>query len=101
MHLFEVAFYTAGTLYAVFCEQILILYFLIVVGIYMALSTFLPGVRSLNIRKKFMVGTWTPPSEGVVINKMKIRVDTILDYLDSLPKENRPTLTHFVIKGVG
>lgn len=45
MHLFEFAFYTAGFLYALFAEQILILYFLLVVVAYIALGAFLPGAK--------------------------------------------------------
>lgn len=48
-----------------------------------------------------MLGTWTPPSEGVAIVKIKVRVDKVLNLIDSLPKEGRPTLTHFVIKAIG
>ena len=62
MHLFEVAFYTAGTLYALFTEQILIFYFLLVVGAYIAIGEVLPGAKNISIRKKIMLGTWTPPS---------------------------------------
>ncbi len=62
MHLFEIAFYTAGTLYALFSAPILIFYFLVVIGIYIAISTFLPGAKSISTRKKIMLGTWTPPS---------------------------------------
>ncbi len=62
MHLLEIAFYTAGTLYALFSAPILIFYFLAVIGIYVAISTFLPGAKSISTRKKIMLGTWTPPS---------------------------------------
>jgi len=48
-----------------------------------------------------MLATWTPPSEGVAIVKLKIRVDKTLQLIESLPKENRPTLTHFVVKAMG
>lgn len=74
MHLFEVAFYTAGTLYALFTEQILIFYFLLVVGAYIAIAEVLPGAKNISIRKKIMLGTWTPPSEGVITLKLPIRV---------------------------
>lgn len=101
MHLFEFAFYTAGTLYALFTEQILIFYFLIVVGAYLAVASFLPGAKEISIRKKIMLGTWTPPSEGVALLKFPVRVDKTLKLIESLPKENRLTLTHFVIKAIG
>lgn len=48
-----------------------------------------------------MLGTWTPPSEGVALIKHPVRVDKVLKLLEALPKENRPTLTHFVIKAIG
>jgi hypothetical protein len=78
MHLFEVGFYTAGTLYALFSEQILIFYFLVVVGIYLLISTYgLPGSKDISTRKKMMVGGWTHPSEGVIHNKMTVRVEKV------------------------
>jgi len=73
----------------------------LVVGAYLLISHFLPGAKDISIRKKIMLGTWTPPSEGVCIIKIPARVDKVLKLLDSLPKENRPTLTHFVIKAIG
>lgn len=48
-----------------------------------------------------MLATWTPPSEGVAIVKINARVDKVLKLIESLPKENRPTLTHFVVKAMG
>ena len=86
MHLFEFAFYSAGTLYALFTEQILIFYFLLIVGIYILISTIYPGAQDIGIRKKIMLGTWTPPSEGVAIVKVPVRVDKVLNLLNSLPK---------------
>lgn len=61
MHLFEFAFYTAGTLYALFTDQILIFYFLLVVGAYILISMIYPGAKPIGIRKKIMLGTWTAP----------------------------------------
>lgn len=78
MHLFEFAFYTAGTLYALFTEQILIFYFLIIVGAYIMISTLYPGAQNIGIRKKIMLGTWTPPSEGVAVVKVAVKVDKTL-----------------------
>lgn len=78
MHLFEFAFYTAGTLYALFQEQLLLFYFLLVVGVYLLVSNLLPGAKELSIRKKIMVGTWTPPSEGIIYMRVPVRVDRVL-----------------------
>jgi hypothetical protein len=86
MHIFEFAFYTAGILYALFTEQILIVYFLVVVGVYILLGSLIPGATELSIRKKIMAATWTPPSEGVAYLKNTVRVDKVLKFLDSLPK---------------
>lgn len=81
MHLFEVAFYTAGVFYALFSEQILIFYFLLVVGAYLIASNVYPGAKNIGIRKKIMLGTWSPPSEGVIHNRIPIRVDKLLKFL--------------------
>ena len=78
MHLFEFAFYTAGTLYALFTEQILIFYFLLIVGAYILISTIYPGAKNIGIRKKIMLGTWAPPSEGVAFVKIAAKVDKTL-----------------------
>ena len=86
MHLFEFAFYTAGALYAIFTEQILIFYFLVIVGLYILVGSLLPGTSELSIRKKIMVATWTPPSEGVAFLKNAVRVDKVVQLLESLPK---------------
>ncbi len=47
-----------------------------------------------------MLGTWTPPSEGVITVKIPVRVDKVLKLIESLPKDNRPTITHFAIKAM-
>jgi hypothetical protein len=66
MHLFGVAFILSGILFAIFKEQTLILYFLIVVGGYLVISNILPGAKNIGNRKKFMVASWSNPSEGVI-----------------------------------
>ncbi len=78
MHLFEFAFYTAGTLYALLTEQILIFYFLLIVGGYILISSIYPGAKDIGIRKKIMLGTWSPPSEGVAVVKISAKVDKAL-----------------------
>lgn len=45
MHLFEFAFYTAGILYALLFEQVLILFFLLVIGAYIFIASVLPGAK--------------------------------------------------------
>jgi hypothetical protein len=71
------------------------------VGAYILIAYLYPGAKDISIRKKIMLGTWTPPSEGVALVKVQVRVDKVLKLIESLPKENRPTLTHFTIKAIG
>lgn len=101
MHVFQVAFYTSGALYALFVDRTLFLYFLAVIAIYMGIAAILPGAKNISTRKKLMLGTWSPPSEGVIVNKQIVRVEKVQKLLDEMPKEGRPTLTHFVVKGCG
>ena len=61
-HLFKVAFYASGVFYALFIDQKALIPFFIVVALYFLISAILPGAKSLSIRKKFMLATWTPPS---------------------------------------
>jgi len=46
---------------------------------------------------------WTEPTEGNIYNKMKIRVNHALEFLEKeFPdKKTRPTLTHLAIKALG
>lgn len=74
MHIFQVAFFGAGALYALFEEQELLLYFFMIVGIYMAISAFYPGGKNISNRKKIMLSTWSEPSEGVIQVRVPIRV---------------------------
>lgn len=66
MHLFGVAFIVAGVLYSIFQERLLILYFILTVIGYLAISFVIPGGRNISNRKKIMVATWEDPAEGVV-----------------------------------
>lgn len=66
MHLFGVAFIVAGVLYAIFQERLLILYFILTVVGYLAISFVIPGGRNISNRKKIMVATWEDPGEGNV-----------------------------------
>ena len=86
MHLFELAFFTAGTLYALFREQALLFYFVVVVGIYLVIGKVLPGARDLSIRKKIMAGTWKPPSEGIIYARHPVQLDKVMELIENLPK---------------
>jgi hypothetical protein len=48
-----------------------------------------------------MNATWTHPSEGNIDVRVPVRVEKINKMIESLPKENRPSLTHFAIKALG
>lgn len=100
MHLFKVAFYGAGAYYALFEEQRLLIPFFAIFALYFLLSFVVKG-KGVSTRKKIMVATWNDPTEGNITVRVPVRVDRLTKLLESLPKENRPTITHFVIKGVG
>jgi hypothetical protein len=103
MHVFEFAFYTAGTIYALFYEPRLVVIFLAVVGLYCIISYLYPGAANIRPRRKICFATWTEPTEGNIYNKMKIRVNHTLEFLEKeFPdKKTRPTLTHLAIKALG
>jgi pyruvate dehydrogenase E2 component (dihydrolipoamide acetyltransferase) len=60
-----------------------------------------PGVKNLSVRRKLALSNWNPPSDGLIYNRIPLKVDKLLKYLDTLPLENRPTITHYVIKACG
>lgn len=73
MHVFLVAFYISGVLYAILEKQELILYFLFPICVYMLLSAFLPGSKSVGNRKKIMISTWGDPSVGSIYVRVPVR----------------------------
>ncbi len=76
MHVFKVAFYVSGAYCALFLDQSLLIPFLAVVAIYFFLgSFFLKGAKSISIRKKIMLATWSDPTEGVIINRVPVRTE--------------------------
>ena len=101
MHVFEVAFYVSGVYYALFIDRSVLLPFVSVVVLYFIASALLPGAKDLSIRKKIMNATWTHPSEGNIDVRIPVRVEKVKQIIESLPKENRPSLTHFAIKALG
>lgn len=101
MHIFDVAFYASGIYFALFIDSSILIPFIVVLVLYFIASAFLPGAKDLSIRKKIMNASWTPSSEGNITVRVPVRVDKISKILENLPKENRPTLTHFAIKAVG
>jgi hypothetical protein len=103
MHIFEFAFYSAGAIYAVLYEPRLVWLFLLVVGIYCLISFLYPGAADVRARRKIMFATWAEPAEGIIHNRMEIRVGHALDFLEKeFPdKHARPTITHLAIKAAG
>ena len=103
MHVFQVAFFLAGCLYAFINEQALILYFLLVLGAYMLISQFLPGGKTISNRKKIMLSTWSDPSEGIILLRLPVRTEKVQKIIDENTEEGKPhpTMTHFVIKACG
>ena len=53
---------------------------------YLVVAAFYPGAKNIGIRKKVMLATWTAPSEGVIHNRVPIRVDKLLKFLETIPK---------------
>lgn len=101
MHVFEVAFYVSGVYYALFVDHSILLPFVLVIALYFIASALLPGAKDLSIRKKIMNATWTHPSEGNIDVRIPVRVEKVQKIIESLPKETRPSLTHFAIKAAG
>lgn len=86
MHLFKFAFYCTGALYALFVERALLLYFVLIVAAYFILSAVWPGAKSLSTRKKIMLGTWSEPGEGIITTRVAVRVEKVLELLETIPK---------------
>lgn len=87
MHLFEFSFYGAAILFAIFYYPILVVIFLMFVAGYVLISYLYPGAKTVGIRKKIMIATWTNPSEGVIHLNVKVRADKALNFLEKYPKE--------------
>lgn len=76
MHVLKVAFYVSGIYYALFVDHSLMLPFLAVVALYFIVGGFfLKGAKSISIRKKIMLATWSDPAEGVIINRVPVRTE--------------------------
>lgn len=76
MHLFAVAFFVSGVLFAIIQQQSLILYFLLTIAIYLGIGAVLPG-KSISNRKKIMVASWENPAEGVIQVRVPCRTEKV------------------------
>ena len=86
----------------IFCyESSLLYYFFGVICLYFLISVCFPGAQSLSIRRKLASCQWPPPSDGLIYNRIPLRVDTVLKFIQSYPEGERPTLNHFIIKACG
>lgn len=101
MHVFQFSFYCTAVIFAFLYEVNLVYWFLSFVALYVLISVLYPGAKSLSTRRKFALSNWSPPSDGVIYNNISLRVDKVLSFIESCPKEKRPTITHFVIKACG
>ncbi len=59
MHIFKVAFYVSGAVYALFFDQGLLIPFTIVVVIYLLAGKFLNRGKDISTQKKIMLATWS------------------------------------------
>lgn len=100
MHLFAVAFFVSGVLFAILQQQSLIIYFLLTIAVYMVIGIVLPGKRISN-RKKIMVATWENPTEGVIQVRVPCRTEKVEELIKNNTTGEKFTITHFVIKAAG
>ena len=101
MHVFQFAFYGAGIYYALFIDRAVLLPFFAIVIAYFVISAFLPGAKNLSTRKKITSATWEAPNDPTIIGRTGVRTEKITKLLENIPKENRPSMTHFCIKACG
>ena len=105
MHLFQVAFFCSGALYALLEAPSLLLYFFAVIGIYFSFSILLPGGEKLSNRAKLISSSWADTQDNSIFLKLPIRVEKVESIIKksylSGKKEPKLSVTHFVIKACG
>lgn len=101
MHVFEFSFYATTVIYVLLYHPYFALLFASFVVAYALIATFWPSLQSLSVRRKFALANWPTPKEGIIYNNISVRVDKLLDFLSTIPRENRPTITHYVVKACG
>lgn len=101
MHLFQVAFYGAGTFYALFIDRSVLIPFFAILALYLIASALLPRAKPLSTRKKLMQATWGHPNDPNILCKIPVRTEKVEKIIAGLPKESRISMTHFCIKAVG
>ena len=78
MFILKAAFYFTATVYVISCQFWLAYWFLGFIALYCLIATFYPGSKTISTRRKFTLATWSAPSDGIIYNNLKIRVDHIL-----------------------
>jgi pyruvate/2-oxoglutarate dehydrogenase complex dihydrolipoamide acyltransferase (E2) component len=56
-----------------------------------------------RLRKKLIMATWRPPSEGIITGKLTVDATNALSYIEGLRSSSgeKVTITHFVARAVG
>lgn len=85
MGLYTNAFYFAVTLYAIIEKRELIVYFFTFIGLYAVIHILTPSGKWNGVRKKIMLATWEPASDGNIYEKMEIDCTKLNAYIDKLP----------------
>lgn len=101
MHVFELSFYATVTIYTLLYHPTAALIFIAFVALYILIAAFWPSLQSLSVRRKFALSMWPEPAEGIIYNNISLRVDPLIKFLSTIPREHRPTITHYVIKACG
>jgi pyruvate dehydrogenase E2 component (dihydrolipoamide acetyltransferase) len=101
MHVFEFSFYASAITYALFYQPFIAVLFACFVSLYVLISAFYPSAQSLAVRRKVSLAVWPAPKEGLIYNNISLRVDKLISFLSTVPKEIRPTVTHYVVKACG
>lgn len=86
MHVFELSFYAAITIYTLLYHPMAALIFAGFLGVYVIIAAFFPSLQILSVRRKFALSMWPAPSEGIIYNNIALRVDSLLKFLSTIPK---------------
>ena len=98
MHLFKVACIVTAIAYS-FYHPIAIVIFLGIVGTFWILAHLIPGLQNVSENRKLSFSAWSEPREGNFYVHEEIRIDKVEKFLEKhYKKEERPTLTHVVVR---
>ena len=78
MHLFKVAFYGSGIIYAIIFEPKYFIPFLSIVSVYLLIGyVFLPGAKDLSNRKKVRQSQFSDPVGGHITLRIPVRTEKV------------------------